>query len=312
MNLYFLNGPEIGRSVDLKEGVSFLGRSRDNQVIVNDRTVSRKHLKIAIKGDRCLITDLESQNKTYYNGRYLTPGREVELAEGAPIAIGMTVICLGETCRDKMAPYLDTVTLIRGREAGDKVSGDRRKRTFQKRGDLAGKVSLSLKDDLPLTQMLGEVLGHIFHHLKRIDRGAFVLVGPGGVEVKSVICRLSKSGKSSKATYSEKVVESVLKAGKPVVYSKSYVEDRNGVVDTLKIFKIESVICLPLIGAAGVVGAMYLDSLKRPDGFRRDDLLDLLDIAQRIAVAVESDRFASDMLEVANSLAGFEKETSYE
>ena len=46
---------------------------------------------------------------------------------------------------------------------------------------------------------------------------------------------------------------------------------------------------------------------KRPDGFRRDDLLDLLDIAQRISVTVESIRFAVDILEVAGSLSGDEE-----
>jgi hypothetical protein len=49
---------------------------------------------------------------------------------------------------------------------------------------------------------------------------------------------------------------------------------------------------------------MYVDSLKRPDGFRKDDLLVLLDIGQRVALAVESDRLASDLEEAARSLIG--------
>jgi transcriptional regulator with GAF, ATPase, and Fis domain len=220
----------------------------------------------------------------------------------------MMVICLGEGCREQMAPFFDTVTLIRGKAAADGTFEDRRKRTRQKRGDLINKVSLILKDDVPLMQMLGEVLGHIFHHLKRIDRGAFVMVDPGGLDAKSVICKMNKSGKESRFNYSEEVVKSVLKAGKPVVYSKIYVEDRNSLVDTLKVLEIESVMCLPFIGTSGVIGAMYLDSLKRPDGFRRDDLLDLLDIAQRIAVTVEADRFAGDMLGGATNLTVDEKE----
>ena len=212
------------------------------------------------------------------------------------------MICLGEKCRDKMAPYLDTVTMIRRKQGVAGVMEDRRNRTWLKRGDLLNKVSLTLKGDVPLMQMLGDVLGHIFHHLKRIDRGAFVLIDPGSLDVKNAICKVNEPGKDSKEMYSEKVVKAVLKAGKPVVYSKSYIEDRAGVVDTLKILKIESVMCLPLIGGSGVLGAMYLDSLKRPDGFRKDDLLDLLDIAQRIAVTVEADRFAKDMFEVVRNL----------
>jgi len=52
------------------------------------------------------------------------------------------------------------------------------------------------------------------------------------------------------------------------------------------------------------MGAMYVDSLKRPDGFRRDDLLTLLDIGQRVALAVKTDLLASDLEEAAMSLAG--------
>jgi hypothetical protein len=52
------------------------------------------------------------------------------------------------------------------------------------------------------------------------------------------------------------------------------------------------------------MGVIYADSLKRPDGFRKDDLLILLDIGQRVALAVETDRLASDLEEVAKSLVG--------
>jgi hypothetical protein len=302
MKLYILNGPEIGRSFELKEGLSFLGRSSDNDICIQDETVSRKHLKIVVREDRYFITDLMSQNKTFYGGTFLTPGEEVEIVEGAPVAIGMTVVGLGEKCKDKIAPYVETATLIRRIVLNGAAFEDRRRKTWQKRGDLHYKISNILREDFPLRQMLDEVLAHIFHHLKRLDRGAFILVESGRLEIKECVFRVSKPRAEGDSSYSEKVVKAVLKAGKPLVYSKSYVEDREGVVDTLEVLKIESVMCLPLIGS-GVVGAMYLDSLKRPDGFRKDDLLDLLDIAQRIAVTVESDRFAADILDAATNLS---------
>jgi len=302
INLYVLNGPEIGRFFELKEGESFLGRSPENDICINDKTVSRKHIKIVVREDRYFITDLKSRNRTFYGGTFLTAAEEVEIVEGAPVAIGMTVVGLGEKCKDKIASYVETATLIRRIALNGAALEDRRKRTWQKRGDLHSKISNILREDFPLRQMLDEVLAHIFHHLKRLDRGAFVLVEPGILEIKESVFRVSKPGAEEGASYSEKVVKAVLKAGKPLVFSKSYVEDRDGVVDTLEVLKIESVMCLPLIGS-GVVGAMYLDSLKRPDGFRKDDLLDLLDIAQRIAVTVESDRFAADIRHAATNLS---------
>jgi hypothetical protein len=303
INVYILNGPEIGRSFELKEGECLLGRSPQNDICIDEKTVSRKHLKIGVKEDRYFITDLKSRNRTFYGGEYLVPYQEMEIVEGAPIAIGMTVIGLGEKCNDKMAPYLETAALIGKGSPDGAAFQDRRKRTWQKRGDLQAGVTTILQRDLPLKQMLDEVLSHVFHHLKRLDRGAFVLVEPGSLELKESICKLGKPGSGEKAAYSEKAVKVVVKTGKSVVYSKSYVEDREGVVDTLKVLKIESVICLPLIGGSGVIGAMYLDSLKRPDGFRKEDLLDLLYIAQRIALAVESERFTADILDAMRNLA---------
>jgi GAF domain-containing protein len=85
---------------------------------------------------------------------------------------------------------------------------------------------------------------------------------------------------------------------------KGYTEEESALVDTLKVQKIESVMCVPLINGSRFMGAMYVDSLKRPDGFWKDDLLILLDIGRRVPLAVETDRLASDLAEVAKSLIG--------
>ena len=51
-----------------------------------------------------------------------------------------------------------------------------------------------------------------------------------------------------------------------------------------------------------MMGAIHADSGQRPDRFRRDDPLMLLDIGQRVSLAVETGRFAWDLAEVAKSL----------
>jgi pSer/pThr/pTyr-binding forkhead associated (FHA) protein len=79
VNLYILNGPEIGRSFKLRDGVMFVGRFLDNDVRIDDKTVSCKHLGIVNSGGKFLATDLKSQNSTFYDGRYPAPGRETEI-----------------------------------------------------------------------------------------------------------------------------------------------------------------------------------------------------------------------------------------
>jgi two-component system, NtrC family, sensor kinase len=301
-DLVILNGPEIGRTLRIKEGVCYLGRSLDNDIRIEDKTISRKHLKIESIRGRHFVTDLSSRNGTFYDGKYVVPGHEVEVKEGVPLAIGMTVICVGEGCKEQIVPFLDTVSLIREKSKKLGVSEDRRSETDQKREELLSRVSLTLKGSGPLKAILEKVLGHIFHHLKRIDRGAFVLVDPETLQTLETICTVNKSNEDISASFSEEVIQSVLEEGRTMIFSKSYTEEKSVLVDTLKVQRIESVMCVPLINGSRIMGAMYVDSLKRPDGFRKDDLLILLDIGQRVALAVESDRVASDLAEVAKSL----------
>ena len=307
-DLVILNGPEIGRTFRLKKGVSFLGRSKDNDICIDDKTVSRKHLKIESIRGKHFVTDLSSWNGTFYDGKYVVPGHELEVKEGVPLAIGMTVICLGKGCREQIVPFLDTVSLIRKKEEKDGVSEDRRARTEQKREDLLYRVSLTLKDRGRLKDILEKVLGHLFRYLTRIDRGAFVLTDPETLQPVESICKVNdESGQGVRASFSEEVVQTVLGGGKPVIFSKGYTEDRSGPLETLEVQKVESVMCVPLINRSRIMGAMYVDSGKRPDGFRKEDLLILLDIGQRVALAVATEHLAADLAEVARSLTGSEE-----
>jgi len=303
-DLVILNGPEIGRTLRIKEGVSYLGRSLDNDIRIGDKTISRKHLKIESVRGKFFITDLSSRNGTFCDGKYVIPGHEQQVKEGVPLAIGMTVICFGEGCKDQIVRFLDTVSLIREKGKKQGVVEDRRSETDQKREELLSKVSLTLKGSGPFKVILENVLSYILHHLKRVDRGAFVLVDPETLKTMETICTVNTSSADISGSFSQEVIQSVLEAGKPLIFSKGYTEDRSPLVDTLKVQKIESVMCVPLINGARTMGAMYVDSIKRPDGFRKDDLLTLLDIGQRIALAVETDRLASDLAEVAKTLIG--------
>ena len=111
VKLYVLSGPQKGLSFELKEGRTYIGRSSDNDIQIEDRTVSRRHLRILKTGNAYYISDLKSRNGTFFNGHYLAPAIEVEIKEGVPITIGMSVICFGEICKKHMLPFLDSIGL---------------------------------------------------------------------------------------------------------------------------------------------------------------------------------------------------------
>ncbi len=60
-NLYVLNGPDEGKSIGLKDGGTYVGRALECDLQLDDRTVSRKHLKITNRDNKYFIADFEEE-----------------------------------------------------------------------------------------------------------------------------------------------------------------------------------------------------------------------------------------------------------
>ena len=54
-----------------KKGVVYIGRSSNNDIVLDDPAVSRRHAKISFENGDFWIEDLDSTNKTYFNGNLL-------------------------------------------------------------------------------------------------------------------------------------------------------------------------------------------------------------------------------------------------
>jgi pSer/pThr/pTyr-binding forkhead associated (FHA) protein len=288
--LYILNGSQIGRSFELCDVATYVGRSLDNDIQINDKTVSRKHLKIVKRREKYFVTDLKSQNGTFFNGNFVAPGLELEAKQGVPIAIGMSVICLGEGCKEQIMPFLDSTGLTKESTEESGIFVEHREKTNQRKLELIYKVSDLLTENLPITEILKKILDYIFDLLKRIDRAAFILVDPETEKILDLISRTAKPRADTTIVYCPDVVTGVIENRKPFVISNIEVEIENELIDTLKILKIDSVMCVPLISRSRIMGVLYVDSLERPFGFRREDLSLFADLCQRTALAVEHAR----------------------
>jgi 3',5'-cyclic-nucleotide phosphodiesterase len=293
VRLYILNGPEMGRSYKLR-GHMYVGRGSDNDIQIVDRTVSRKHLKIERRGSSYFIADLDSRNGTFFNGNYIAPGLELEVNEGVPIALGMSVICIGEDCKEQMMPFLDSVELSVQSEQESGILEVHRDKTNQRKLELLHKVTITLSGNFSLNETLEKTLSHVLQLLGRIDRGAFILVDPETERIADVVSSSYKADKDTPTRYCTDVVRRVIEERKPVVISNVEVIEEDDLADTLKILKIESVMCLPLLSNSQIMGAMYFDSLGATYGFSAEDVALFVDIGQRIAATIENARLTWD------------------
>jgi pSer/pThr/pTyr-binding forkhead associated (FHA) protein len=300
--LYILSGPEAGRSFKLREGVNFVGRSLDNDVRIDDRTVSRKHLRITKKGDKYFLTDLRSRNGTFFDGAYLAPGSEVEAKEGVPMGIGTSVICLGQGCMEQIEFLQETMEINQGVIKQGEVPKERRRKTAEERWEFLYKSSNLLVSGLTIREALDKILGYLFELLKRIDRAAFILVNPQTKEIKVTVSRSGTSDDDKAVAYSKRVVERVLKDKKPIIISNVQTEE-DELVDTLKVSKIECVMCVPMLFGSNVIGVIYVDSKQRPYGFRESDLFLFMELGQQIALATEKARFVSEMSKIVDTFS---------
>jgi two-component system, NtrC family, sensor kinase len=297
--LYVLNGLEAGRSFQLKDGVNTIGRAFENDVILQDKTVSRQHLRIVNNAGRYFVTDLESKNGTFFSGKYLPPETEREVKEGVPIAIGMTVIGIGEASVILTKPFLDSVGLTKqtGEESGIFIV--HQDKTNQKKLETLYRVSNVFEQKLKLKEALDKVLDIIAELLVEIDTASIILIDPYTTKISFFSHRSKKREYSTALKFSPQVLSEVIKRKQTVMISDSDTEEVNReLASTLKMHGISSVMCVPMISDSQVMGVLYLHSLKKPYGFTPEDVSLFEEIAQRTDSFVQYGQYLSELSKV--------------
>jgi pSer/pThr/pTyr-binding forkhead associated (FHA) protein len=295
-DLYIINGPEGKvRTHEIQKESLFVGRSANNDIQVPDRFVSRKHLKILKKGEKFFVKDLFSKNGTYVNGELINPGVDYPLAEGLPIVIGMSVICLGRGCSEEILSFLESSHMSRVALAEEELSLNRPS-TVQNNMELVYKICNALTQTLDLRETLSKVLQHVFDVFVRIDRGAIILVDSESGQIRETVSRTKRP--AGPLEYSTEVVKRVLERREAVMISDADAEQSEGdLPETLKLLNIKSVMCVPLISRTKLWGVLYADSVTRPYGFRGEDLYLLSALSSPVAMAIENALFKPQIRE---------------
>jgi pSer/pThr/pTyr-binding forkhead associated (FHA) protein len=83
--LVIQSGEFEGRAFDMLEPRITIGRSADNTIRLDDKTVSSHHATLTLDGTDYILKDLNSTNGTRVNGRRIT---ETRLANGDRVRLG--------------------------------------------------------------------------------------------------------------------------------------------------------------------------------------------------------------------------------
>jgi pSer/pThr/pTyr-binding forkhead associated (FHA) protein len=289
-DLHILSGPDAGSSFELREGANYIGRSEENTIQIRDETVSRRHLRILKKSETYLMTDLGSRNCTFFNGNYLIPGIEVEVKKGTPIAIGMTIMGIGDEFSQSMLPLVGSLGLTRETGNSSGLFSVHKEKTNQKKLELLYKITDLLRRNLSKKDTLEIQLETFLQVLARVDRATFILVGERTGEIVESISRSKGNGDTVKSAFSQEIVARVLDERKPLIINDTDNEEtESDLANTLKMENVKSVMCIPMMAFSELFGVLYVDSLNKAYPFAEEDITLFQDIANRTAAFLLSE-----------------------
>lgn len=93
MKFYITTGRKKGTAFELGEGEISIGRKRENNIVLDDESISGRHARIFKEGGQILIEDCDSVNGIELNGK---PVKKAALKEGDVLSVGMTEISVGK------------------------------------------------------------------------------------------------------------------------------------------------------------------------------------------------------------------------
>ena len=289
IKLYVMDGVDEIQSFDLPGEVVYVGRSPENQIKMKDGYVSGSHLKIIEKGDRYFVQDMGSTNGTFVNGHPIPKDVEVEVEEGVPITIGMSLICLGKACLDQVMPFVDAIFESENlNEVVERYQKRDRPMTERNTMELVYNMSTVLRESLTLNEIIEKILDCILNLLQRMDRGVILLRDTETGNIIHIVSRAKKGAEGVAYRYSRTMVDRVVREGKAFKIVNVIGEDAERLSESMEIMRIKSALCVPLISRSKVRGVIYLDSFDEPYGFRNEDLSLLTALGSSAAVAIEN------------------------
>ena len=99
-------------------------------------------------------------------------------------------------------------------------------------------------------------------------------------------------------TFKNSNLSKVLENIEPVMISDVRKEPDNDFSDTLKLMKIGSVMCVPLTCRSEVYGVLYVDTIDKTNGFRKEDLALLITLCSPLALVIENLLLRSEKISV--------------
>ena len=258
-------GPRKGVTFPIDADELTLGREASNRLVLDDRSVSRRHCVVRREGKIFKIVDLDSRNGTFVNG---IPVQQRELEHGDQIRIGVsTFLVLMREAPPSDQPTVELAELEQdatpvglSRHLMETLAGGKTPVAFpQPRTERDLRTLLRVGTTLSRVQgfdLLQRTLLESILEMVPADRGAIILVGNNLEEFTSVFGWDRVHGKKRQVPLSREVVLESLRTRVAMTRelgNKDVAAETNGP-------PVTSQLAVPLVLSDQVLGVVYLDT----------------------------------------------------
>jgi signal transduction histidine kinase len=322
--LFVIRGNDQGTRFELNELTVRLGRDSANEVQLHDTEVSRHHAQVVRSAGGVTLSDLDSSNGTFVNGRRVT---EQRLESGDQIQVGSTLMLFTGLPREASEDLRDKVDIASAAASEDQshiihsMSQEEGSRIFQWEADapqhtwlararsnlqVMYRTALAVSHTLDIDQLLSRIMELIFEWVEA-DRGCIMLVDPQTQKLVPKTRRTRKGLRGDdKITISKTILDYVRERNEGVLTSDARQDDRWDSAASILQMGVREAICVPMQGRYDVVGVIYIDTSTSPKEmilgggatkFTEDHLKMAIAIAHQAALAVEDTRYYSAMVQ---------------
>jgi len=295
---------------NLTKAEASIGRSNENDIVLNDFSVSRRHAYLKKENGTWVIYDNQSTNGIRVNDR---PIPRSPVADGDQALIGTFLLRFREEAEAAVSPagkrLMDsTSTCIRpisefnldfGLEKSAQMmpeTTDTKKRAAldvaykNKVFEILVQVAKTLISADAVEAVLQKVMDLVFEYLP-VDRAFLLLEEKGDLQLR--VSRLKSKQRTTSdgsAPYSRTIVDMVVRQKVAVLTSDAQTDERFEAGMSIRIQQIRSAMCAPLWNRDSVIGVIHVDSPLHVGSFTEKDLDLLTALANFAAVAIERAR----------------------
>ena len=300
-------------TVELVRGRCYrIGRSADNDIVLHDLGLSRKHAEIYTESDAWVLNDCDSSNGTFADGRRLTA--PVRLEPRIKIRLGNCVLGLvadpadAETAspmvqgvRFSDSPMTSEGTVMLSvDEVMGKISAPSTRDTrpndnpaeIQRRLNIVQRATLELLAYEPVDALLPKILDLVIEAVGP-DRAA-LLSGDGEGEL---VCRAVRGRESSDFSISRTIADTVIKKRVSVLAADAQSDERFAEAQSVALQGIRAVMAAPLFSKEGVSGLIYTDSRLRSATFTEENLKLLTMLGNIAAIQIQNAHLFEEQIE---------------